>query len=110
MQQRTADVDLVVREFHEALARSSDMAVAVAAIQVGCAGAAESARLERGCQGRVREFHEALARSSDMAVAVAAIQVGCAGAAESARLERGCQGRVREFHEALARSTAPCPS
>ena len=64
MQQRTADVDVVVREFHEALARSSDMAVAVAAIQVGCAGAAESARLERGCQGRVREFHEALARST----------------------------------------------
>jgi hypothetical protein len=31
--QRSSDVDAVVREFHEALARSSDMAVAVAAIQ-----------------------------------------------------------------------------
>jgi translation initiation factor eIF-2B subunit alpha len=31
--QRSAEVDAVVREFHEALARSSDMAVAVAAIQ-----------------------------------------------------------------------------
>lgn len=33
MSQRSSEVDAVVREFHEALARSSDMAVAVAAIQ-----------------------------------------------------------------------------
>ncbi len=33
-QRSAAEADVVVREFHEALARSSDMAVAVAAIQV----------------------------------------------------------------------------